>query len=382
MCLSVSLKSLDNYRPEQVKDALHELLEPLGGMESFVTPGQKVLIKPNMLAGKSPEKAVTTHPEIVKQVIILAQNAGGIVSVGDSPGLGHPESVARKCGILEVIQATGAQFVRFQDSLPVRFKSGTFHQLEIAKEYFDHDIIINLPKLKTHQMMGFTGAVKNLFGFVVGARKAGLHLQAGTDKSFFALMLLELCDYINPALSIMDAVTAMEGDGPGSGDPINLGVILASKSPVALDTIATSIVNLTDKRVWTQKVARESGRTGTRPEEISLFGADVAAFKNDNFRPAKNADINFGIPAPLKNMIKNAISAQPEIMQNCQLCGQCVTHCPPQAMKMKNDHLHIDYKRCISCFCCQELCPHGAIATHQGLLLRLVEFIEGRRASS
>ena len=283
---------------------------------------------------------------------------------------------------MEIIEATGAQFVRFEESLPVRLKSGTFHQLEIAKEYFDHDIIINLPKLKTHQMIGFTGAVKNLFGFVVGARKARLHLQAGTNKGFFALMLLELCDYLNPALSIMDAVTAMEGDGPGSGDPINLGVILASRNPVALDTIATSIVNLSHNRVWTQKVARESGRMGTRPEEISLFGPDVSAFKNDNFRPAKSADINFGIPTPLKNMLKNAISAQPGIKQNCQLCGQCVKHCPPQAMKMKNDRLHIDYSRCISCFCCQELCPHGAVDTHQGLLLRLVEFITGQQASS
>ena len=382
MSHSVSLQALTDYDPGRVQDALHLLLEPLRGISSFVKPGQNVLIKPNMLAGKNPEKAVTTHPEIVRQVILMAQSAGGRISVGDSPGLGKPESVARKCGIMDVIEETGVHFAPFEESVPITLETGTFHHLEVAREALETDVIINLPKLKTHQMMGYTGAVKNLFGLVVGMRKVRLHLQAGTDKTFFALMLLELAERFPPALSIMDAVTAMEGNGPGNGDPVHIGALLASTTPIALDTIATAMINLPEQRVWTQRVAKESGRGGVSINEINLRGSDLSALSTTNFRPAKNSDVNFGLPAPVKNLLKNAITAQPRITNGCKNCGHCVTHCPPEAMNIDEHGVQIDYGRCIRCFCCQELCPHGAIITQQGALLRLAEFIQGQRGSN
>jgi uncharacterized protein (DUF362 family)/Pyruvate/2-oxoacid:ferredoxin oxidoreductase delta subunit len=379
MSLSVSLQSLADYNPARVQKALHLLLEPLGGIACYVKPGQKVLIKPNLLAGKSPEKAVTTHPEIVRQVILLVQSAGGIVSVGDSPGLGKPESVARKCGILDVIEETGAQFAPFEDSVPISLEAATFHNLEVAREALQADVMINLPKLKTHQMMGYTGAVKNLFGLVVGMRKARLHLQAGTDKAFFALMLLELAERFKPDLSIMDAVVGMEGNGPGNGDPIQLGALLASPHTLALDTVATAMVNLQEHQVWTQRVARQTGREGVSLHELEIHGVPLAALRTTRFRPATSADINFGLPTPVKNLLKNAITAQPEITRACQRCGHCVTRCPPQAMTQDVRGVKIDYGRCIRCFCCQELCPYGAIITQQGVLLRFAEFIQGRK---
>ncbi len=379
MKLPVSLQALPDYNPERVREALHLLLEPLGGIGHYIKPGQRVLIKPNLLSGKSPEKAVTTHPEIVQQVILLAQGAGGIVSVGDSPGIGKAESVARKCGILAVVEATGARFAPFEESVPISLDAGTFHHLEVAKEALEADIIINLPKLKTHQMMGYTGAVKNLFGLVVGMRKARLHLQAGTDKAFFALMLLELAERFKPALSIMDAVVGMEGDGPGSGDPVQLGALLASPHPVALDTVATTMVNLPEQRVWIQLIARQTGRQGVSLDELELLGVPIETLQTTRFRPAKNADVNFGLPTPVKNLLKNAITAQPEIDQACQRCGDCVKHCPPQAMTLDVNGVKIDYGRCIRCFCCQELCPHNAITTQQGLLLRLADYIQGHK---
>lgn len=382
MSQSVSLQSLADYDPARVKDSLHLLLEPLGGITRYVKPGQKVLIKPNLLVGKSPEKAVTTHPEVVRQVILMAQSAGGRVSVGDSPGLGKPESVARKCGILDVIEETGAHFARFEESVPVSLEAATFHHLEVAREALDAEVIINLPKLKTHQMMGYTGAVKNLFGLVVGMRKVRLHLQAGTDKAFFALMLLELAERFPPALSIMDAVIGMEGNGPGNGDPIKLGALLASSTPIALDTVATAMVNLPEQRVWTQKVARESGRQGLSLQDIDLHGVSLAKLQTSNFKPAKSSDVNFGLPTPVKNLLKNAITAQPGITGECQRCGHCVTHCPPEAMSLDDQGIQIDYGRCIRCFCCQELCPYGAITTQQGVLLRLSEFVQGHKARS
>jgi uncharacterized protein (DUF362 family) len=380
MNLPVSLQSIADYNPERVKNALHLLLEPLGGINYYVKPGQNVLIKPNLLSGKAPDKAVTTHPEIVRQVILMVQGAGGIVSVGDSPGLGKPESVARKCGILDVVEETGAQFASFDESVPINLEAGTFHHLEVAREALEADVIINLPKLKTHQMMGYTGAVKNLFGLVVGMRKARLHLQAGTNKEFFALMLLELAEHFMPALSIMDAVVGMEGNGPGNGDPVQIGALLASPHLVALDTVATAIVNLPEQRVWTQRVARQTGRQGVSLDELELHGVPIAKLQTSHFRPATNADVNFGLPTPVKNLLKNAITAQPEITQDCQRCGHCVTHCPSQTMILDTQDVKIDYGRCIRCFCCQELCPHNAITTQQGIVLRLLNFIQGSKS--
>ncbi len=372
----VSLQRLNTYNPTDTLAAVEKLLEPLGGISSFVKPGQKVLIKPNLLAGKPPEKAVTTHPEIVRAVIKLAQNAGGNVTLGDSPGIGSPENVARKSGILAVVEETGCDFVPFETSVTINPTGGTFHQFEVAQEILDADVIINLPKLKTHQMMGLTCGVKNMFGAVVGLRKPRLHLQAGTDKSFFALMLLELCEALAPALTIVDAVVGMEGEGPGSGDPVQIGVLLAGSHPQAIDTVATELVGMKSHQVYTQQQAIDTGRPYTQLQQLELHGDPLELLKINNFRPAKITDVNFGLKGGLKHYLRNALTARPEPDHKlCQLCNDCVTHCPPEAMKIADGKLQIDYDRCIRCFCCQELCPHGALITKQGILLRLNSFL-------
>jgi len=376
----VSLCAIDNYQPHAVKTALKQLLAPLGDMSRFVQPGQKVLIKPNLLAGKAPEKAVTTHPEIVRATIELAQAAGGIVSVGDSPGIGSPENVARKAGIAEIIEATGARFAPFSESVKIRPRGGTFHELEVAQDILTADVIINLPKLKTHQMMGLTCAVKNMFGAVVGLRKPRLHLQAGTDKGFFALMLLELCEQLAPALTIVDAVVGMQGEGPGSGDPVQIGALIAGSHAQAVDTVATSLVGLQPSQVWTQQKAIETGRPYTELEQLKLFGPPLEQVRIRNFRPAKATDVNFGLKGFWKNTLKHSLTARPVVDPGqCRLCHDCVTHCPPEAMQIEQDKLQIDYHRCIRCFCCQELCPHGALHTRQGLLLRLHSFLYNKK---
>jgi uncharacterized protein (DUF362 family) len=374
----VALQGLDTYRPEAVEKALRELLLPLGGIDAFVKPGQKVLLKPNLLSGKDPDQAVTTHPEIVRGVIRLAQEAGGVVSVGDSPGLGSPAQVARKAGIMEVVEATGARFAPFADSVPVQIGSGTFHKLELARDILDAEVIINLPKLKTHQMMGLTCGVKNLFGAVVGMRKVRLHLQAGADKGFFALMLLDLAARVAPALTIVDAVVGMEGNGPGSGDPVSIGALLAGRNPLAVDAVACALVGVRPEAVWTQKVALAKQLPGAGLHEVELCGAALDDLKIIAFKPSKITDVNFGLPRFLRDRLKHATTARPEIAtDSCVLCGLCAEHCPPQVMTIRGQKLEIDHATCIRCFCCQELCPHGAILTEQGLLLRLNNFLKG-----
>jgi len=372
----VSLQRLQTYNPTDIQAALEKLLQPLGGMTAFVKPGQKVLIKPNLLAGKAPDKAVTTHPEIVRAVIKLAQQAGGEVSLGDSPGIGSPENVARKSGLLAVVEETGCRFTPFETSVTIHPTGGTFHQFEVAQEILAADVIINLPKLKTHQMMGLTCGVKNMFGAVVGLRKPRLHLQAGTDKAFFALMLLELCEALAPALTIVDAVVGMEGEGPGSGDPVQIGALLAGSHPQAIDTVATELVGLQPRQVWTQQQAIETGRSYTQLQQLKLSGDPLEILKINNFRAAQMTDVNFGLKGGLKHYLRNALTARPEPDHNlCRRCNDCVTHCPAEAMKVEDNKLLIDYNLCIRCFCCQELCPHGALMTKQGILLRLNSFL-------
>jgi len=368
----VSLQRLKTYNSTEILVALEKLLQPLGGMSAFVKPGQKVLIKPNLLAGKTPEKAVTTHPEIVRAVIKLAQKAGGEVSLGDSPGIGSPENVARKSGILAVVEETGCRFAPFDTSVTIRPTGGTFHQFEVAQEILDADVVINLPKLKTHQMMGLTCGIKNMFGAVVGLRKPRLHLQAGIDKAFFALMLLELCETLAPALTIVDAVIGMEGEGPGSGDPVQIGVLLAGRHPQAVDTVATELVGLQANQVWIQQQAIATNRPYTQLKQLEIVGDPLESLKIKNFRPAKMTDVNFGLKGGLKHYLRDALTARPEPDHNlCKRCNDCVTHCPAEAMKIEHNRLQIDYNHCIRCFCCQELCPHGALVTKQGILLRL-----------
>ena len=379
----VVLQRLDSYERRATKAAIEELLRPLGGITAFVQPGQHVLLKPNMLAGKGVDAAVTTHPEIVRAVIELAQEAGGIVFVGDSPGVGTPQQVAQRCGILSVIEESGATFAPFSESLRITPRHGTFHHFDIARDIVAADVIINLPKLKTHQMMGMTCAVKNLFGAVIGLQKPRVHLQAGADKGYFALMLLELAEEIKPALTIVDGVLAMEGDGPGSGDPIQLGVLLAGVEPMAVDVVAAEVTGLAPESIWTWAVAKRSGRPWTSLADIELCGAPLAALRSRAFKPAKDTEVHFGLPKLLQRPLRRALSTRPVVdKKKCRRCGICVESCPPQAMAIRNERLLIDEERCILCFCCHELCPCGALHSRQGWILRLSQKFgrQGKRA--
>ena len=375
----VSLQQQLDYHPENVKQSIINLLAPLGGLEAFVSKGQQVLLKPNLLAGRAPEKAVTTHPVVVRAIIELCLDLGAHVSLGDSPGIGSLENVANKAGLLDIVKETGIRLAPFEKSVPLTSAKGTFHKLEVAQDVLDAEVIINLPKLKAHQMMGLTCAVKNMFGAVVGLRKPRLHLQAGTDKAFFALMLLELSELLAPTLSIVDAIIGMEGEGPGSGDPVAIGALIAGTHPQAIDTVATELVGLKTTDVWTQQQAQTTGRPFTLLSELEVVGTPLEQLKVANFQPAKMTDINFGLKGNLKRYLKNSLSARPvPDPQQCRICNECVKLCPPQAMKIENQTLKIDYDQCIRCFCCQELCPHGALHTNQGLLLKLYTLLRGK----
>jgi uncharacterized protein (DUF362 family)/ferredoxin len=375
----VGIERVAEYDRALVKAGLLRLLTPLGGMEHFVKPGERVLIKPNLLSAKPPEAAVTTHPELLRAVIELVQQAGGVALVGDSPGFGKGRRVAERCGLLRVIEESGAQFVPFEETEPVR-GTGIFREFELARPYLEADRLINLPKLKTHEMMTLTCCVKNLFGAVVGTQKAAWHLKAGADKELFAEMLLEVYRLRKPDLNIVDAVVAMEGNGPGSGDPCSVGLLLAGANALAVDQIAAEIAGMPKKLLYLESAARRLGLAGSDREEIECCGFPLREIDCRPFRLPHQSDVQFGLPNFLKNRLRNQLTSRPEVAaQKCELCGVCIRACPPEAIRAEGGRLRFDYQRCIRCFCCRELCPHAALKLKDGWLLALMKKGGNRR---
>lgn len=369
----VSVEKVGEYDRALVKAGVVRLLEPLGGMERYVKPGERVLIKPNMLSAKPAEAAVTTHPEVLRAVIELVQQAGGIAQVGDSPGYGSTRRVAERSGMLQVVEETGAQLVPFDETVPVQ-GAGTFRCFDLARPYLEADRLINLPKLKTHEMMTMTCCVKNLFGSVVGTQKAAWHLKAGADKELFAAMLLEVYLLREPDLNIVDAIVAMEGNGPGSGDPCQVGLLLAGANAVAVDVVAAEIASIPKKLLYLESAARRLALSGSDRAEIVGCGVPLSEAICQPLRLPHLSDVQFGLPGFLKNRLRNQFTSRPEVVANkCKLCGVCVRACPPEAIRIEGGRLRFDYQRCIRCFCCRELCPHAALELKDGLLLGLIK---------
>ena len=369
--IKVALEKVESYDSEVVKVGLESLLGHLGGIEAFVKPGERVLIKPNMLSAKPPEAAVTTHPAVLRAVIELVQSAGAVALVGDSPGFGTLRSVAKRSGMLAVVEATGAELVEFSETRAVA-SIGKFRRFEVAAAYLQADRVINLPKLKTHEMMTLTCGVKNLFGILVGAAKPAWHLQAGFDRELFARVLLEIYQLRPPDLTIVDAVTAMEGDGPGSGDPCHVGLLLAGTNPVAIDVIAAEIAGIPKKLLFVERQAEKQGLQGSDRSTIEVVGFDLHSLHVRPFKLPPVSDVEFGLPRFIKNRLRNYLTTRPvQIKSRCILCGVCVRGCPPGVIKIVGKNLEFDYSRCIRCFCCRELCPEAALAVRKGVLLKI-----------
>jgi len=232
------------------------------------------------------------------------------------------------------------------------------------------DIIINLPKWKTHAQMLLTLGVKNLFGCVPGPRKALWHLKAGDDRKIFAQVLFDIYQVIQPSLTTLDGIVGMEGNGPNSGRPIQLGLILASGDSLSLDQIVCDLVGISRESLLTNRVAFERGMG---KDEIRVFGERVEDVNIPEFQFPTLFQIDWGLPNFLSKALKNALTSKPVIDKGvCNACGQCAEICPPKALAKKERGLSFDYGKCIRCFCCLEVCPEGAISIKQGWALKLV----------
>jgi uncharacterized protein (DUF362 family)/Pyruvate/2-oxoacid:ferredoxin oxidoreductase delta subunit len=367
---SVSIVKCQNYDEGKVLDALRRSIDLLGGTQSFVTKGSRVLLKPNLLYGKSPEKAVTTHPAIVKGMIQIVREAGGVPFVGDSPSLGSLTRTAEKAGIKAVAEEMRCPLVEFDKPvLPPKGGGRIFKQLEIDRAVLEADIIINLPKWKTHAMTLLTLGVKNLFGCIPGPRKALWHLKAGEDRKTFAQILVDVYQVIRPSLTILDGIVGMEGNGPNSGQPIPLGLILASEDSLSLDQIACDLLGISRKSLLTNRVAFEQG---LGKDGIAVVGERAEDARIPHFQFPTLSQPDWNLPGFLRRALKNALTSKPVIQEEvCSACDRCSEICPPKALARNGKDLIFDYGRCIRCLCCLEVCPEGAISIKQGWGLRL-----------
>ena len=367
---SVSIVRCQNYDEEKILSALRQSIDLIGGIQNFVKKGSRVLLKPNLLYGKSPENAITTHPSIVRGMIQIVREAGGIPSIGDSPSVGNLIKTAEKAGIKAVADEMKCPLVEFDK--PVLLSKGVgkiFKQLEIEQAVLEADVIINLPKWKTHAQMLLTLGVKNLFGCIPGPRKPLWHLKAGDDRKMFAQILFDIYQVIQPSLTILDAVVGMEGNGPNSGHPIPIGLILASGDSLNLDQIVCDLLGISRKSLLTNRVAIEQGMG---KDMIEVLGERVEDVKISSFEFPTLSQTDWGLPGFLKNALKNAFASKPVILENkCKDCEQCAKICPPKALTRKGKDLIFDYGECIRCFCCLEVCPEGAILIKPGWALKL-----------
>ena len=370
----------------QAEGAIRALVEQMGGMGRFVRPGERIVLKANLLRAAPPESAICTHPAVVEAVAKLVKEAGGTPVICDSPGGAlHKEAVLRslyeKTGMAAAAAAAGAELSMDSSTRTVSLPEGkVLRQAEIITPVAEADGVIDLCKMKTHVLMSMTGAVKNLFGVIPGLSKVGYHA-THPDHDTFADVLLDLTGYVKPRLSLMDGILAMEGDGPGSsGTPRQVGLLLAAANPLALDTAAGAIMNLPRQDNPVLLAAERRGLTPCRMEDVELIGGTVEELRMADYKfPASTKsnlmDFLGPLARPAERLCKKALSQTPRIDgAKCVGCGICAKSCPGQAIAMTapGKKARISQKACIHCYCCHELCPQKAVELHQSWLGRLL----------
>jgi len=374
----VAVVSCPTYEPAAVLEAVKRGLDLLGGAASFASRGEHILLKPNILVGKDPAQAVTTHPAVFEAVIRAFGETGADLSFGDSPGYGNPKQAAAKAGLAAIAETHGVPFADFETARSVPFPGGEDRALfRVAAGAHDADGIVSLSKMKTHQLTRITGAVKNLFGCIVGFEKANYHLRFPNLRQFSS-MLVDLNLALKPRLHVMDGITAMQGEGPASGTPVPMGVLLFSRDPVALDAVFCRLVRLDPAFVPTITEGAAKGLGVYADDEVEILGDRIEDLARPDFdvkrEPADGASTLRAL-APLRNQLV----CRPEIIEErCVKCGVCVGACPVPGKALdfdgedRNRPPRYDYSRCIRCYCCHEMCPHRAIVVRLPLLGRIV----------
>ena len=368
----VVLLRCQEYDREKIYEELKWGIEQLGGLAHYVQKEETVLLKPNFLRKADKDSAITTHPYVMGAVgRLLREMNCEQVSYGDSAGFGSMEKIAEECGVASEMQTLNIPMANFDEAVLVKNPQGKMaKQFHLAKAVVEHDALINVCKMKTHQLEKITAAVKNMYGCIQGLHKAKGHTIYNNAESF-ARMLVDLNMYMKPRLHIMDGIVAMEGNGPAGGDPVSMGVMLVSTDPIALDSVVCALMNLQPDLVPTN-VQGEKMALGTwREENIDILTREgIQTVSQIKARYAKmDYQVNRG--KEVKKLWRNIrfiarhFQRKPYIVEkDCIRCGICVEACPVdgKALVLNKPNVPVyDYKKCIACFCCQEMCPQKAI---------------------
>lgn len=365
----ISLIPCLDYEPAAVERAVGAAIASLGGITRFIRPGSRVLVKPNLLMAKPPEAAVTTHPEVVAALVRQIKGIGCQVFIGDGPSafgnqVRNIDGLYEKTGMARVARETGAELVVFDRG---RWR-GDF-PLSTWLDRCDH--YVSVPKFKTHELLILTAAIKNSFGLLTGNHKTQLHMRY-FDVDKFARIVVEIYRQARPCLSLVDAVVAMEGEGPGSsGTPRQCGFILAGSDAVALDSVLAMMMGLSPRDILTTKEAALQGLGCMDLDNIDIKGARIEEAVNAPFKLPTTSAVR-RIPRPVVNLAKRLVRYYPCVEHGrCIGCAACVAACPKKIMRLKKGRISIDYRHCIACFCCQEACPAAAIKVKKSLVARL-----------
>jgi uncharacterized protein (DUF362 family)/Pyruvate/2-oxoacid:ferredoxin oxidoreductase delta subunit len=352
-----------SYSPAEVSAALTEVIDALGGLSNFVKPGQTILVKPNLFSLHPPEDAVTTHPELVRQLILLCAKAGaGRVWVGDSPvGLHSETDLWLRTGMTAAVANTPAELKSWQaKQIPLQCGDDV---LAVPEWYREVDVVISLPKLKTHSLTILTCGLKNVYGIVNGPAKSRFHVKYPSPLAMSAF-LVRVFGTFKPHLTIADAVVAMEGNGPAHGHPVPVGALLGSRDAVALDAVACRALRVSPSVVPMIRMAAESKLGQMDESKIECTGSGVSRLQSVKMKPSFARYLRF-FPEWSFWLTPRLFRLRPQIKNLlCAKCGICVGICPKQAIS-ENEHTgypDIDHSSCIDCFCCLESCPHSAIA--------------------
>ena len=382
--LDVSVVPCDAYEHERCKAALQALLEPLGGL-TFVKPGDRVVIKANLITFLKPDKAATTHPVLLSALTELLRERGATVIIGDSPGgpfsLPYLKRVYAATGLIDCEKAGAAL------NQNTAIKQGTFPEAKVMREFTytayldDCDYIIDFCKLKTHGMMGLTGGCKNMFGAIPGTDKPEYHYRY-PNPTDFSRMLVDINAYFKPVLTICDGIMAMEGNGPSMGKPRKMGLLAASKSPHKLDLVLAALIHMNREDVPTLMAAYERGLIPGTVAELNVSEGWEQFICPDFETIGVKRGILFtdkysGIVGKLwAGIMKAAVQPRPQVKkEDCIGCGECSKVCPAKAITMIDKKPSIDYTKCIRCFCCQEFCPIGAMKVRRTGISKFLEKI-------
>jgi uncharacterized protein (DUF362 family)/Pyruvate/2-oxoacid:ferredoxin oxidoreductase delta subunit len=372
----VAVVRCGRYDADLVAERVHAALDLIGGLGAFVKAGQKVLLKPNMLSAKPPERGITTHPMVLEAVAREAQALGAEVSIGDSPS-GALKGVKRcweNTGFLGVAERTGAALVHFEAGGTTVRDAGS-RRYHIARAVIEADVVINLPKFKTHGFALFTGAIKNCYGVLPGFQKPALH-KMYPHPTDFSGRLVDLYAAVRPALTLMDGVTGMEGNGPATGDVREVGLLLASADGVALDAVAAAVMGFREDEIDAIRIAGERGLGASRLPDIEIAGESLESVRISDFRLPSNHLMKAIPPIAarwLGRRLGRFIWVRPKAdPQKCTGCAVCAHACPVNAIRMENGRPVTDYGLCINCMCCNESCPEGAVIQELSWLARRI----------